>query len=279
MGSAVCAQPARLGQSGGISSGGLLWARAAYIYGMPDLLTLLFVEPVITVAYVVFGMAGFGSTLIAAPLLAHVLPVTTIVPSMALTDFIASWSNGWRLSSHVVRSELLRLVPALFIGSALGAYILFALPMKQLMMLLGIFVMLYALNGFRQSKIPKAHLSARWAWWYGMAGGTLSALFGAGGWVYSMYLLRRIEDPQQVRATQTTVLMFSSLIRVGMFAAAGRLLDTDLLLLVLMLLPALALGLYVGHRISLRMDRRRFMQVIFSVLLLTGSSLVIRSLL
>jgi uncharacterized membrane protein YfcA len=121
-------------------------------------------------------------------------------------------------------------------------------------------------------------LSSGWAWWYGVAGGVLSALFGAGGWVYSMYLLRRVEDPQQIRATQTAVLMCSSVIRVALFLLAGRLLDADLLLLVLLLLPALALGLYIGYHISLQLDRRRFMQVLYGVLLLTGGSLVVRSL-
>ena len=245
---------------------------------MPDFLTLLFAEPVVSAAYVVFGMVGFGSTLIAAPLLAHVLPVTTVVPTMALTDLIAAWSNGWRLSSHVARRELMRLIPTLFIGSAFGAYVLFSLPLKLLMTLLGVFVLLYALNGLRPQK-PKPHLSIHWAWWYGMAGGTLSALFGAGGWVYSIYLVRRLDDPQQIRATQNAILMVSSFIRVGLFVAAGRLLDRELLLLVLTLLPALALGLYVGHRITLTLDRRRFMQVLYGVLLLTGSSLVVRSLL
>ena len=65
---------------------------------MPDLPTLLYAEPVITFAYVVFGLVGFGSTLVSAPLLAHVLPVSTVVPTLALTDMAASWSNGWRLS-------------------------------------------------------------------------------------------------------------------------------------------------------------------------------------
>jgi hypothetical protein len=245
---------------------------------MPDLLTLLVAEPVITLAYVVFGLVGFGSTLVAAPMLAHVLPVSTVVPVMALTDLVAAWSNGWRLSQHVVRHELIRLVPALFIGSAFGAWILFTLPVRLLMTLLGVFVVLYAINGLRPQR-PKPQLAAGWAWWYGTAGGVLSALFGAGGWVYSMYLLRRIEDPQQIRATQTAVLMFSSFIRVGLFLLAGRLLDTDLLLLVLLVLPALAGGLYIGHHISLRLDRRRFMQVFYGMLLLTGGSLVVRSLL
>ena len=248
---------------------------------MPDLLTLLVAEPVVTIAYLVLGMVGFGATLVAVPMLAHVLPVTTVVPALALTDLVASWSNGFRLSQHLVRSELYRLLPALSIGSAFGAWVLFTLPMQLLMTLLGAFVVLYALYGLwpKDKYALWRPLSSRWAWWYGLAGGMFSALFGGGGWVYSMYLLRRLEDPQQILATQTAVLMFSSFIRVGLFLLAGRLLDTDLLLLALLLLPAVGLGLYIGHHVSLRLDRLRFMQVLYGVLLLTGGSLVIRSLL
>ncbi|MDE2618125.1 MAG: TSUP family transporter, partial [Burkholderiales bacterium] len=91
-------------------------------------------------------------------------------------------------------------------------------------------------------------------------------------------LSRRLEDVQQIRATQTAVLMFSSVVRVALFLLAGRLLNPGLLWLVLCLLPAVALGLYIGHRISLRLDKQRFLQLLYGVLLLTGSSLVLRAL-
>jgi len=225
----------------------------------------------------VFGMVGFGTTLVAAPVLAHVLPVTTVVPALALTDLIAASANGFRLGPQVQRPELLRLLPAMLIGSAFGAWVLFAVPVKTLMLLLGVFVVLYALNGLRP-KAPAPPLDGRWAWWFGGAGGVLSALFGAGGWVYAMYLARRLEDPLQLRATQNAVLTVSSFIRVALFAVAGRLFDLDLLVLVLCLLPAMALGLYLGHHITLRLDRRRFMQVLYGVLLCTGGSLLLRAL-
>lgn len=244
---------------------------------MPDLLVLLVAEPTLVIAYVIFGLVGFGTTLVSAPLLAHVLPVTTVIPALALTDCIAAWTNGSRLGGHIDRQEVLRLVPPMFLGSALGAWILFAIPVKQLMLMLGVFVVLYGLNGLRPQK-PKPLLSGRWAWWFGTAGGVLSALFGAGGWVYSIYLLRRLEDPQQIRATQTALLIVSSCIRVGLFAVAGRYFDLALLLLVLALLPAVGLGLYIGHRITLKLDRQRFMKILYGVLLLTGSSLVIHAL-
>ncbi len=242
---------------------------------MPDLTVLLVAEPTLIAAYVVFGLVGFGTTLVSAPLLAHVLPLSTVIPALALTDFTASCTNGVRLGAHVVRKELLALVPAMVIGSALGAWLLFAVPVRMLMLLLGIFVVLYALNGLRP-KQPQPPLSPHWAWWFGGAGGILSALFGAGGWVYSMYLVRRLDDPQQIRATQTAVLTVSSFIRVTLFAVAGTYFDQSLLLLVLALLPAMLLGLYLGHRINLKLDRRRFLQVLYGILLLTGSSLIWR---
>jgi uncharacterized membrane protein YfcA len=244
---------------------------------LPDLAVLLVAEPTVVVAYVVFGMVGFGTTLVSAPILAQFLPLSTVVPALALTDFAASWANGFRLGAHVDRKEVLRLVPAMVMGSAIGAWLLFSVPVRILMLLLGIFVVLYALNGFRP-KGPQPPLKAGWAWWFGGAGGVLSALFGAGGWVYSMYLVRRLEDPQQIRATQIAVLTVSSSIRVVLFLVAGTYFDVSLLLLVLALLPAMALGLYLGHRITLKLDRERFLQVLYGVLLLTGTSLVWRAL-
>src|SRR6478609_5819607 len=92
----------------------------------PDLIVLAVAEPTLVVAYVVFGMVGFGTTLVSAPLLAHVLPLSTVVPALALTDFAASLTSGFRLGAHVQRQEVLRLVPAMVIGSALGAWLLFS---------------------------------------------------------------------------------------------------------------------------------------------------------
>ena len=87
---------------------------------MPDLSVLLLAEPTLVVAYVVFGMVGFGTTLVSAPILAHVLPLSTVVPALALTDFVASWANGFRLGAHVSRKELLALLPAMALGLYIG---------------------------------------------------------------------------------------------------------------------------------------------------------------
>lgn len=244
---------------------------------MPDWTVLLLAEPTFVVAYTVFGMVGFGATLVAAPILAHLVPVSTLVPAQAVVDLVAASSNRLKLRAQVDMVEVKRLLPPMVCGCAIGAYILFAVPLTTLMLLLGVFVVVHALNGLRP-KAARPPISSRWSWWYGATGGVLSALFGAGAWVYSIYLVRRLDDPLAIRATQMAVVNASSIIRVGIFAVAGRYFDLELLVLVLVLLPAMAIGLAIGNRITLRMDRARFMQVLYCVLLVTGTSLVVRAL-
>src|SRR5258708_34958731 len=45
---------------------------------------------VIVVAYTVFGLSGFGSTLVSVPILAHFLPVSYLVTLMALLDLASA---------------------------------------------------------------------------------------------------------------------------------------------------------------------------------------------
>ena len=51
---------------------------------------------VVLLAYWVRGMAGFGSGLIAVPLLTLAWPVTVVVPLVVALDYIGSASQGIR---------------------------------------------------------------------------------------------------------------------------------------------------------------------------------------
>ena len=42
---------------------------------MVDWTTIAIVLPTLVVAYVIFGIAGFGTALVAAPVLAHAMPI------------------------------------------------------------------------------------------------------------------------------------------------------------------------------------------------------------
>ncbi len=55
-----------------------------------DWLPILFA---IAAAYIVFGIAGFGTALVAGPVLIHFMPLSRIIPLLVLLDFVAAFGN------------------------------------------------------------------------------------------------------------------------------------------------------------------------------------------
>src|SRR6185369_7841333 len=110
---------------------------------------LLVVAPIVViVAYTVFGLSGFGSTLITVPILAHFLPVTYLVPLMAALDLVSAITIGASSRKHVSKPELKRLIPFMFVGILLGATVLAGVSDRALRAAVGLFALtvgMYAL--------------------------------------------------------------------------------------------------------------------------------------
>lgn len=242
----------------------------------PSADTLLIAIPTLIAAYVIFGVAGFGSALIAAPLLAHVLPVASIVPLLAILDCLAATSVGLKLGEKVAKDELIRIIPLMIVGSLIGTYLLLVIPPQPMMLALGIFVIAYAIYAL-VAPPPAGHLRRGWVAVFGTVGGVFSAMFGSGGFIYATYLSHRLSDRDAIRATQSTILGFSTLTRLVIFAVAGIYNDLSLLTLALCLVPAVVVGIYAGHHITLRLTRDQFLRVIYLVLIGTGASLIVRT--
>ncbi|HET7253304.1 MAG TPA: TSUP family transporter, partial [Xanthobacteraceae bacterium] len=112
---------------------------------MPDWTMIAIVLPTLVVAYIIFGIAGFGTALVAAPILAHAMPITSVVPLLALLDFGAAALNGFKLSDKIATAELAWLAPLMIAGSVVGVTLLISLPGTLLMFLLGVFAAGYGL--------------------------------------------------------------------------------------------------------------------------------------
>lgn len=229
----------------------------------------------IALAYVVFGMTGFGTALVASPLLAQFIPVSHIVPLLALLDFCAATTNVVRDGRKAELGELKRLVPLMVAGSGMGAVILLATKPDLLLLLLGIFVIGYAaysLSGYR----PMTQLSSWSSVPFGLVGGIFSALFGSGGFIYAIYLQGRLENKEHIRITQTTLIGLSTLTRLVMFLVAGVYANRSLLLLAVLLAPGMLAGVWMGRRITLKLSREQFVKLVNSVILVSGVFLLVR---
>ncbi len=72
-------------------------------------LTIAFI--VLIIAFSVRGISGFGSGLIAIPLLALMLPISITVPLVAGLDYIASFGHGVKHRGNTQWQSIVLLLP------------------------------------------------------------------------------------------------------------------------------------------------------------------------
>ena len=225
-------------------------------------------------AFVVFGLTGFGSTIIAVPLLAHFLPLKFVIPMFVLLDFGAALRSGLKFHATMDKRELKAIVPCMLAGVAAGVFLLVNLPADWLALALGVFVVGYGALA-ASGREPDLRLAQWWAIPVSLVGGVMSALFGASGPLFVIYLTARGLDLAVVRATMAVVFLITTSSRIAMFAVAGLFSQENVLTsAALFALPMLA-GVWLGHHIELAMPRRRLMQLIGALLVLSGASLAI----
>ena len=241
----------------------------------PDALVL--VPLVVFVAYLVFGITGFGASPITIPVLVHLLPVTFVLSLAALLDLGSALVLGFHTRRQADRRELLTLVPFTLAGLVLGVTLLLRLPRDATLLALGLFVCVYAAN-LALRRETRRRLSRWWAAPAGLVGGLIGALFGMGGPPYVMYIAGRVPDADAQRATISQMVILNVGLRVLAFALAGFLASSSLWLVVAALLPVAWAGVWAGHRVHLRLAPATAARVIAAALFVSGAVLIARTL-
>ncbi|HEX2830642.1 MAG TPA: sulfite exporter TauE/SafE family protein [Burkholderiales bacterium] len=243
---------------------------------MPSVAVIVFASSVVLLAYVIFGISGFGSTIIAVPLLAHFYPIKFLIPMIVLLDCIGAITMGVRLRADINKAELKPLLPFLAAGLLVGAFLLLRVPADLLLGGLGAVVIVY--GALYASGRQPAFRVPRWtAAPVGLFAGMTSSMFGVGGPIYVMYLTARGSAPQNIRATVPVIFIFTTVARIAIFAVAG-LFTLQVLYTAAALLPLMILGIWLGHHLHLNMTREQMVRIIGVLLVASGGSLVVRAL-
>lgn len=231
------------------------------------------IELGVMAAYIVFGIAGFGTALIAGPVLINFMALSRIIPLLVLLDFIAAFGNLLPSRQSVVKPELLRLLPCMAVGCTLGVVFLLNLKSDVLLLLMGLFITTYALYSLL-IKVRPAQLAAGWAVPMGTVGGLFGALFGSGGFLYAIYLNSRLSSKEQVRATQAALISCSTIVRLSLFLLAGVYAEMPLLMLAACLFPAMAIGSWIGRSLTMKLSREAFVRLVTWLVLASGIALI-----
>lgn len=232
---------------------------------------------ILLLAYFIRGITGFGSGLIAIPLLAHFLPMTFVVPMMLALDFVASIVLSRHTRLQVRWEEIKVLIPTSIAGMLIGAMLLVNLPREPLLVGLGLFVIFFGLRYLLNVHGEKL-ISRWWSLPTGLSGGLIGAMFGTGGPPYVVYLTHRLHDKSQLRGTLSGLFLLEGALRMATFLFMGLLLQDDMFKALLLSLPLMGLGLYLGNRVHLGITRRQQMALIGILLLSSGASLLWKAL-
>jgi uncharacterized membrane protein YfcA len=224
-----------------------------------------------------FGLTGFGSALITIPLASHFVPLPFALALFALADLVSAFGVGLENPRNAVRYEWTRLVPMILAGTAVGVTALVNLPRAVGMLLLGVFVLSFALYSLVRRPGSRV-ISSHWVWLAGFVGGITSTLFGAGGPPYVIYLSQRGLTKEQFRATLGFATMTSISLRVLAFLVTGLLLDVRVWIAAVVAVPAAFAGITVSRRVFRIISRDMLLRAVTVMLLASGASLVVRAL-
>lgn len=229
---------------------------------------------IVACTYLVFGLTGFGSTVLALPLLVHFLPLKFAVAMLLILDLAAGFAVSSREWRGVRLDELTWIVPFIVVGIVLGLTLLLRLPDGPLLTALGVFLLAYAAYGLmRRRGLPK--LSRVWSAPFGITGGVLSALFGTGGVLIALYIGSRLSNKDELRATAAAAVLLNSSVRTILFGVTG-LLTWSVVTSALFILPAVALGLWIGNRLHRAVPAALVTRALYAVVALAGLSLLRR---
>ena len=232
----------------------------------------------IACAYSVFGITGFGAAMVAVPVSAHLLPLTIVVPTILLTDLVATLTVGAKNWRQLDMSELVRISPPMLLGIAIGVMALHRLPPNGILLALGIFVVMHSMWGLFKKDTHLRIISYKWVYLAGSVGGIFGAAFGTGGPIYTIYLMRRIRDTEVLRATMAVVILISALLRLLVFGMAGFYSNNNLYLLAICLIPFCLCGVLIGSKLRHKISHHHLKKLMLQLLLLGGISVIFRAL-
>lgn len=224
------------------------------------------------VAAFVQGVTGFGSAIVAMPLLSLLVDVRASAPLVALLSLA--------INTALLVPERRRLpwgrVGPLLAGSLAGVPcgVLFVAGADERLArgALGAALVVSSLCLLRFGRLPLG--TGKWpAAAFGAFSGLLGGAFNASGPPAVLYAASQSWDKAETRAALQLYFLLSGLVVVALHAFSG-LTDRSVLLTAAAALPLLAAGSFAGHAVHRRVSEERFRTLVRVLLLAAGIALI-----
>lgn len=233
---------------------------------------LLTVVAIVFVAALVHSTLGFGTALVAMPMLVTVLDVEVATPLVGLTmltTIALLLVRAWR--DLDVRAAMHLLAASIF-GIPIGLLILRIAPHGLFKTGLGLLLIAVGLYNLRSSVLPRLeHIG--WTHLFGFLSGVLGSAYNVNAAPVAVYGILKRWPPEGFRATLQGYFFPSTLLIVGSHAMAG-LWTEDVFGFYLPAVPAIILAVVCGRIIGARIPVDRFQRVLYAALTAFGTLLL-----
>lgn len=228
--------------------------------------------PVMAAAGLVQAVSGFGSALVAMPILAQLLGTRTASPVFALAAIIGEAVMILRYRRSLTIASVWRLMISTVIAIPIGIFGAPFLDERLLLFLLGLLVFAFAVYALTTPNVPRLR-DPRWGFVFGFASGLLSGAFNTGGPPYVIYGTTQGWVPKEFKANLQGVFIAGSLTLIISHFVKGNL-TREVTDLALFAIPALLAGIWLGFSLDRHVDPVLFRKGIQVLLLILGLTLM-----
>ena len=229
---------------------------------------------IVAAASFVYGLAGFGIGLVALAFLPFVMPPADAIVLTTIYAAVFALVVVIPLRRDLHPRVLALLILGSLLGTAPGVWALASLPAPILNRLIGA-ILVGAVGLELRGLYPTRLHGPGWALGAGLLGGLLGGAVGTPGPPVILYSAAQGWSPRAVKANlQAFFAVNQAAILAGSWWA-GLLTAEVRGLTVLYAAPALA-GVLAGMACFDRIDQRRFRQIVFGLLFLSGVVLLVR---
>ena len=223
-------------------------------------------------AGLVQGLTGFGSALVAIPLLSLIIDIKTAVPLCLLNGLIITTYLAIKLRRHLDWQKISPLLIGSLPGVVVGIGLLKEIEGTYIRYAIGVLLILYSLINLLFSPRP-LHPGKGWGYLAGFFSGAIGSAFSVGGPPAVIYTTLTSWTGKQIKATLTGFFATNCYITVALHAVSGITTLTTIKIFAFTA-PMVLIGTFLGSLISGRINRKTYLRLIYFFLIVMGGMMI-----
>jgi len=234
----------------------------------PSLISLVFL-----LAGFIQGMTGFGSALVAIPLLSLFIDTKEAVPLCILNSLVITTYLSLKMRKELDPAKIIPLCIAAVPGIIVGSTTLKHVDSNIIRFWLGVLLISYSLYSLLLPPKPRK-LHKSWSYVAGFSSGAIGAVFSAGGPPTIIYTALNDWKKDTIKATLSGFFLFNSYLIATVHAVSG-LTSVEIFGYFMISAPFVLLGTVLGSICYGKIPHELYLKIIFAFLILMGIIMIL----